>query len=117
MSIPFRGRTEGIDPRTPAGRFFFGALASLALRERERSAPVPGWQRPNAGEGEKPPLAHLSAAFDSWVGILALSSEGTTARRVSWYQSASSDRLLPPTLPVVNAAKNPGLRSKALVRF
>ena len=94
--IQFRSLTDGIDTTTPAGRFFFHVMASLAQMERELMA-----QRTRAG---------LDAARRR-------GRVGGRKRRMTPGKVESARRLLGGGMPPRDVARNLGVSVPTLYRW
>ena len=92
--VQFRSLTDGIDTTTPAGRFFFHVMASLAQMERELLA-----ERTRAG---------LAAAAGP---------RGGRKRRMTPGKVESARKLLKGGMPPRDVAQNLGVSIPTLYRW
>jgi DNA invertase Pin-like site-specific DNA recombinase len=94
--IHFRSLTDGIDTKTPAGRFFFHVMASLAQMERELIV-----ERTRAG---------LDAARK-------IGRTGGRPRRMTAGKVESAKQLLAAGMPPRDVARNLGVSVPTLYRW
>ena len=94
--VHFRSLTDGIDTKTPAGRFFFHVMASLAQMERELIV-----ERTRAGLGAARKLGRI----------------GGRPRRMTTGKIESARQLLAGGMPPRNVARNLAVSVPTLYRW
>jgi hypothetical protein len=104
--IQFRSLTDGIDTTTPAGRFFFHVMASLAQMERELLA-----ERTRAGLGAAAgPGRGAQAANDAGEG--GVGPQTPERRNGSQRNRSESRRFDPNAVPLVTRVESVNLSSQ-----